>query len=276
MPSPDRKVPEAGHVDWRRKTWVGLNTSPVLTWTLPAEFSEAEARDVAQDMQRKWKGSHSLPDGAVPEFGNVKHRDGWTYILMARVLREPGAPRPPPPGNAVLLGESVGIVPAGAVVKVECQRAQKDVSLSPIGLPLTFKVAEGQPGKLRFRWYTYDGKNPLMAGRWFLDIHDEYTGIIFNRLEDDFGQPVKFISPIFKPEKLQTFTLGSEAAAVALHKIIHAEPVAPPGQPITQWWDVIMTIVPNPLGKPLPVPEFQLPLAPDSGSTWRYLEDETK
>jgi len=150
------------------------------------------------------------------------------------------------------------------VVKVEWQRAQKDVSLSPIGLPLTFKVAEGRPGKLRFRWYTYDTRNPLMAGRWFLDIHDEYTGIIFHRLEDDFGQPVKFVSPIFKPQNAQTFALGRQGVVATHQKIIHAEPVAPPGQPITQWWDVMMTVGsgPAPFAKVLPVPKFLLPPAP--------------
>jgi len=201
----------------------------------------------------------------VPEFANVKHRDGWTYILMARVLREPGAPRPRPPGNAVLLGESVRIVPAGKLVKIEWKRRAQNLALSPIGVPLTFQVAEGQPGQLRFRWYTYDGKNPLMAGRWFLDVHDGYTGIIFHRIEDDFAQPMKFTSPIFKRETVQTSTRGPETP-VGLHKIIHAELVTPPGQPITKWWDVMMTVVTGSFPEPSPVPEFQLQLPPGFGS----------
>ena len=194
----------------------------------------------------------------MPEFATVTHRDGWKYHLLARVRREPGSPHPLPPSNAVLLGESVGTVPAGAVVEVRWLRGIKDASNSPIGEPLVFKVAEGRPGKLRFRWYTYDSKNPLMASRWFLDIHDEYTGQIFHRVEDDFARPVKFISPIFKPDNVQNFTLGPQAARAAVHKIIHAEPVAPTGKSLTEWWEVIMTVTPGPFANP-PAPAFRLP-----------------
>ena len=267
IPSPRGPVPGTVYPNLGRKVWVGLNDDRVLDWILPPEFSESEARAVARDMDTKWKGVHSLFDGAVPEFANVKHRDGWTYILMARILREPGAPRPPPPANAVLLGESVCIVPAGKVVKVEWKRRTRDFSLSPIGLPLTFKVAEGHPGKLRFRWYSYDSKNPLMAGRWFLDVYDEDARIIFHRLEDDFGQPIKFTSPIFKRENVQTFARGPKTPD-GLHEIIHAEPVAPPRQAITKWWDVMMTVVTGPFAEPSPMPEFQLPSAPVSAQSF--------
>jgi tRNA A-37 threonylcarbamoyl transferase component Bud32 len=260
IPAPGGPVPGTVYPNLGRKVWVGLNDNRVLDWILPAQFSETEAREVAQEMQSKWTGARPLLDGAVPEFASIRHPDGWTYVLMARVLREPGAPRPPPPANAVLLGESVCIVPAGKVVKVEWKRRARDFSLSPIGLPLTFKVAEGHPGKLRFRWYTYDSKNPLMAGRWFLDVCDEDAGIIFHRLEDDFGQPIKFTSPIFKRENVQTFTPDPKTPD-GLRKIIHAEPAAPPRQAITKWWDVVMTVVTGAFAEPSPMPEFQLPSA---------------
>ena len=40
------------------------------TWCLMLvnDFTEAEARTLAIEMERKWKGLHPLPEGAGPEF----------------------------------------------------------------------------------------------------------------------------------------------------------------------------------------------------------------
>jgi len=51
------------------------------------------ARDdaLAKEIERKWKGSHMIDEGARLEFGPAVHREGWQYILCANVLREPGS-----------------------------------------------------------------------------------------------------------------------------------------------------------------------------------------
>ena len=89
-PSPGlRKQPEPGtYRDWQVKTWAGVNDR-VLGWTLPQEFTAAEVRAVAKDMEQRAKSLRQLPDGAVPEFATAVHRDGWKYHLFARVLRAP-------------------------------------------------------------------------------------------------------------------------------------------------------------------------------------------
>ena len=77
--------PAPGYRNWQQKYWVDVNGPRTLSWLLPNEFTEAEARALAKEMERKWKGSHPLPDGAVPEFGTAVHREGWKYHLFAKV-----------------------------------------------------------------------------------------------------------------------------------------------------------------------------------------------
>ena len=132
--SPDGKVPKDGFRTAQQKTWVGLNGGRVLGWTLPQEFSEAEASALAKEMEQKWKGSHPLPDGAVPEFATVPHRDGWKYHLVTRVLREPGSPRPPAPARALFTAESRFIVPADALVGLRLDQSSKDGPKTELGL----------------------------------------------------------------------------------------------------------------------------------------------
>jgi serine/threonine protein kinase len=103
-PAPDQR-------DWRQKEWVGVNGPRVLRWVLPLEFTPDEAKALAKEMERKWKGTHPLPDGAVPEFAAALHRDGWKYHLGTKVLREPGSPRPPAPAGALFTAAQRFFVP---------------------------------------------------------------------------------------------------------------------------------------------------------------------
>ena len=92
-----RKQPKPGtYRDWQVKTWAGVNNR-VLGWTLPKEFTEAEARAVAKDIEKRAKDWRQLPEGALWEFATVTHRDGWKYHLLATVKRAPGAVPPGPP-----------------------------------------------------------------------------------------------------------------------------------------------------------------------------------
>ena len=54
-----------------------------------AEFTEAEARAVAKDIEQRAKSWRELEDGRLWEFATVTHRDGWKYHLLATVKRAP-------------------------------------------------------------------------------------------------------------------------------------------------------------------------------------------
>ncbi len=84
-----RKQPQPGtYRDSQVKTWAGVYDR-VLGWTLPPDFTEAEARAVAKDMEQRAKDWRQLEDGRLWEFGTVPHRDGWKYHLLATVKRAP-------------------------------------------------------------------------------------------------------------------------------------------------------------------------------------------
>ncbi len=111
------KLPGEGYRTWQQKSWVGLNGGRVLQWVLPEEFTESEVRAVAKDMEKRWQTWRELEEGALLEFATVEHRAGWKYHLLASVKREPGAPHPPPPAGAKLLGQFRGAAPAGGVLR---------------------------------------------------------------------------------------------------------------------------------------------------------------
>ncbi len=96
-PAPDGTVPKRGPRSREEKAWVGVKDPRVLSWTLPAEFTEDEVRGVAKALETRAKQFRRLPKGALIEFASAKHRDGWSYQLLAGVSREPV--EPPTPGN---------------------------------------------------------------------------------------------------------------------------------------------------------------------------------
>ncbi len=88
-PSQAGQQPAPGYRTWQQKYRVDVNGPRTLSWVLPQEFTAAEARALAKEMERKWKRSRPLPDGAVPEFGTAVHREGWKYHLLGKVLPSP-------------------------------------------------------------------------------------------------------------------------------------------------------------------------------------------
>ncbi|MEZ0275226.1 MAG: hypothetical protein ACAH88_10000, partial [Roseimicrobium sp.] len=97
--SPDGKGPVAvGTPGWKLSHWVGPEGPHTLMWTLPAEFSDEDMQGVVHELEREWLKPRMLPNGGVPLFAKLKHRDGWTCTLMARVLRSPGQGERPVPG----------------------------------------------------------------------------------------------------------------------------------------------------------------------------------
>lgn len=215
-PAPDQR-------DWRQKEWVGVNGPRVLRWVLPQEFSPDEAKALAKEMEKKWKGSHPLPDGAVPEFAAALHRDGWKYHLVARVLREPGSPRPPVPGNAL--------------VGVRLDQSSQDGPKTELGERLLFKTAANRATGFILRWHAYPAQQGKFGNRWILDWVDPDTGVIFHRIENSFIKPVKLTSPAVPPLPLVSAARQlAEPGTSVPFRLLRAEESTVRGAAPTAWW----------------------------------------
>ncbi|MFN0079009.1 MAG: protein kinase domain-containing protein [Prosthecobacter sp.] len=258
-PAPDQR-------DWRQKEWVGVNDPRVLRWALPQEFTPDEAKALAKEMERKWKGSHPLPDGAVPEFATALHRDGWKYHLVTKVLREPGSPRPPAPAGALFTSEQRINWPADALVRLTLDQSTNGGPKTRLGEELVFKTAPDRATGFVLRWHAYPAQQGKFGNQWILDLVDPDTGVIFHRVENRFAIPVKLISPdhLPLPEKNQSHILAEPGSYSPFH-LLRAEQPGPPGAAITAWWDlqaVVEFISPTEKGV---VPAFQLPSLPAGG-----------
>ena len=258
--SPDGKMPIDKYRDARQKTWVGLGGGRVLAWTLPREFTETQAGWLAKEMEQKWKGAHPLPDGAVPEFATVVHRDGWKYHLAARVLREPGSPRPPAPDGAMFTAEQRFIVPADALVRVTLDQSTKDGPKTQLGESLVFKTASNRATGFVLRWHAYPAQQEKFGNQWILDLVDPDTGVIFHRIENSFAVPVKLTSPDVPPlPNVSDAAQLGDTRMSASFQLLRAEEHTAPGAALTAWWDIFAGVE---LASDRPVPAFQMAQTP--------------
>ncbi|MCC6884431.1 MAG: hypothetical protein IT576_19890 [Verrucomicrobiales bacterium] len=249
-PAPDQR-------DWRHKEWVGVNGPRVLRWTLPNEFTPDEAKALAKEMARKWKGTHPLPDGAVPEFATALHRDGWKYHLVTKVLREPGSPRPPAPAGTLFAAEQRINLPADSLVRLTLDQSANDGPKMRLGEELVFKTAPDRATGFVLRWHAYPAQQGKFGNRWILDLADPDTGVIFHRIENSFIKPVKLASPDVPPlpHVIAARQLAETGTWIPFH-LLHAEESTAPGAALTAWWDVFATVAHPGDG---PVPAFQMP-----------------
>jgi tRNA A-37 threonylcarbamoyl transferase component Bud32 len=254
------KGPSAKDPLWLRKQWVGLTDGQSLTWTLPDDFTFDEvqeaARQVGQEQMRQ--GRRALPDGAVPEIGHLKHRDGWTYTMALRILREPGAPRPPAPEGALFTSEKGIVLPDHAVIRVQLQKSAKDGRRIADGEPLTFQTANTAKGFV-LRWYAYRPTLPNGGPNYLLDFVDPNTGAIFHRIEGGFPPGTDLSSPDVVPLPDTRKNILFTGPGVTTHlRLLHASMRAAPDAVVSAWWDVYLEMAYlSPKDKP--VPQFQLP-----------------
>ncbi|MCB1208433.1 MAG: hypothetical protein KDK97_03850 [Verrucomicrobiales bacterium] len=204
------------------------------------------------------KGRIQLPDGAVPVLGHVKHRDGWTYIMALRILREPGAPRPPAPKGALFSVEKEIVVPDRAFVRVQLQKSAKDGSKTAFGNSLVFKPANTAKGFI-LRWHAYAPPLPNAAPTYLLDFVDPDSGAIFHRIEDGFPPGVVLSSPNSQPlpDVNKSIMIAAPGTKTIL-RLLRASQKVTPGAALTAWWDVYAEVTHvSPITKS--VPQFQLP-----------------
>jgi predicted Ser/Thr protein kinase len=86
--SADEKMPRQGYRDFRQKVFLGVKDARQFTWELPEEFDLHDTAMAAKSVAEQAKIHSKIPDGALIEFARVKHTEGWTYILLARVVHE--------------------------------------------------------------------------------------------------------------------------------------------------------------------------------------------
>ncbi len=107
------------------KTWVGPENPRFLSWTLPADFTESEVRGVAKVLEARARQFRHLTEGAMIEFASAKHRDGWSYHLIARVKRESvgsldsSALQPTSPGESGTSKQTPLIPPNGLTLQLK-------------------------------------------------------------------------------------------------------------------------------------------------------------
>lgn len=253
-PAPDQR-------DWRQKEWVGVQAPRMLRWVLPQEFTPDEAKALAKEMERKWKGSRTLPDGAVPEFATAPHRDGWRYHLVAKVLREPGSPRPPEPVGALFTAGRRIDWPADALVRLTLDQSANDGPKTRLGEELVFKTAPDRATGFVLRWHAYPAPQGKFGNPWILDLVDPDTGVIFHRVEHRFALPVKLTSPEVPPlPRIGAAGQMTESGARTPFRLLHAEESAAPGAASVAWWDVFATVEHS---VDRPEPAFQMKSASD-------------
>ncbi|MGD9747251.1 MAG: protein kinase [Verrucomicrobiales bacterium] len=258
-PSPDGKVPKPGYLDGQQKTFVGVHGGNQLAWHLPEEFTEAEARAVAKDVENRTKNISQLPDGARPEFANVRHRDGWTYTLLAHVKREWGAPHPPAPPGAVFTFQQQVIVPNDRTVKLNLRAETTDGIPQPVDESLIyFKTTRDRTSGFLLRWHAYGGGEQL--SRVLLDLVDSDTGVTYHRFEHGFGTGVRFrileTSPL--PDKNPSVMLLEPGQSSVL-PLLAAEKIVPPGAATTSQWRLLADVSHVKADEVNAIPLFQMP-----------------
>ena len=258
---PDSQPPKEHYRSWEQKTWVGLNGGRVLAWTLPREFTEDEVRAAAREVEKRAKTVTQLSDGSVPEFATVTHRDGWKYHLFARVLREPGSPRPPAPAGALFTAQQAIYLPADARVRVRLAQAGKDGRKTSLDGDVVFKTALDRATGIILRWRAYPAQQGKFGNQWSLDLVDPDTGVVFHRVEHSFAVPVSVTSsdvlPLpSRPAPIQLVDPGSGMFA----HLLHATRITAPGAAITDWWDVSAEVTLISPSDGNAVPAFQLPV----------------
>ncbi len=257
--APDGKTPEPGYRDFRTKTFYGLGGGNVLAWLLPAELTPEEMEAAAKEVEATARKHPQLNDGALVEFARAKHRDGWTYVLLARVRREWGAPQPPaPPGAAYTIEQSV-FTGAGRLVKVTFMEQANGGPLRAIEEPLAFKTGQNCTTGFRLRLHAYNGDGH--ASRVLVDVIDPNTGVVHHRVEHGFGVGVRFqivkAQPL--PERNPPLPLENERGGSMRQVLIAAEEHSAPAAETRGRWLFVADIA---KGNPeTDAAHFQLPPA---------------
>ena len=254
-----------------RKTWVGVNSAPTLSWKVPADFKAAEVVSVAKTFESEWKGrTRQLPEGATLQFATLTHEDGWQFQLLARVQREPsarfaeaGTPLAAVPSGALFTAETQVVVPAESRVSVEVLQSVNDVDRKPLHPKFNFKTAIGSGLGVLLRWHAYGPEHPTHANRWIVDLVDPQNGRAFHRIDGGFPHAVQMSSPDLRPlpAKNELITLNRQGTWAPL-RILRAEELTAPGAPLRAWWEVeawVTWVASNQAGDP---PLFQLPSSP--------------
>jgi serine/threonine protein kinase len=228
MPGPNGETPslEFWMTYGRQRKWVGLSHENVLDWRLPPELTEEEIQAGVKELEKNARRWSQLYEGSNPEFAHIKHREGWTYVLWAHVLREPGSPRPPAPVGELFTIEQRIILPKDAPVRLRVYRSNDRGSKVQSGEDLLFQTAPDRDTGFLVRFHAYPPERGLFANRWILDLVDPDSGVIFHRVDARLGFLAKLDSPACHPlpETNAPVGLGVPGSQARIH-LLHGEEI---------------------------------------------------
>ncbi|MCY2963142.1 MAG: serine/threonine-protein kinase [Planctomycetota bacterium] len=250
---------------------VGLNQGNALSWTLPGDFTREEILKGARELDLAARQMPRLPEGAVPKFAVMTHRDGWKYHLIARVVREPGSAWPPTPAGAPapegarFTVEKQVVVPSNTIVRVTPRSATKGQARVASPNVLTFQTATDRATGFLLRWQVYSPRQsdvfptPVVGERLILDFIDPETKVIFHRIERNLMVGMVSLSPETTPlpDRYAPLVLSEPRSSSELH-LLHMSMVAPDGVTETYWMDDYLNV--ENLGERAPgvTPAFRL------------------
>ncbi len=254
---------------------IGLNQGNALSWTVPGEFTRDEIHKAAKEVERTARQMPRLPEGAVPKFAVMTHRDGWKCHLIARIVREPGSAWPPAPAGARFTAERQVVVPSNTLVRVTPRSATKGQARVASSNVLTFQTATDRATGFLLRWHVYSPRKtsvlptPVVGERLILDFIDPETKVIFHRMERSLMVGMVSLSPETTPlpDRYAPLVLSEPRSSSELH-LLHMSTLAPDGVTETYWMDDYLNV--ENLGELAPgvTPAFRLaPLRGIAGQT---------
>lgn len=274
--SPDGKLPIPGYRDFQQKMFLGTNDARQFAWQLPEEFSIAETANAARVVMQRAKSFTQASEGALLEFANLKHPDGWTYTLLARVRRESGINQPNAPTGADLTIEKRIVVPADCLVRLQLAISSNDKDRQHIDRPLVFKTASDRATGFLIRWRTYGPSHPQTANSVLVDLVDIDTLTSYHRFRYHWNQPVRLrsldASPL--PERNESLMLAEPNSNSTIDLIL-AEKIAlsKSDAAIQSWWNLSLEISNLGMRNENIKPSFQLPTIAQSESIQRIADD---
>ena len=260
LAGPDEAMPSPGYRDFRQKMLLGVNDARQFAWELPKEFDEQATQAAVRAITEQGKKYSKLPDGALIQFAELRHPEGWTYILWVQVRREWGAPYPPPPDGELFSVEKGVIVPADTLVRLRLEMVGNDSAKQNIGDPLLLKTAQDRATGFVVRWHAYGESGSGKPKTVVTDIVDKDSDIIYHRATHTWPEGVQLSSPdqALLPDRNESLRLDEPSTNSSID-LVRIEQLTSPEAAVAIWWTLTLEVSNLGMRSDTEVPKFQLP-----------------